>query len=379
METPSSTRRVTRSQTLAASGNNSNLLLSRKVEESEKVMVKSRQRSAKKQQQDRSALIDITNDSPIVGLAMGNLETPSSAMSKKRTGSQGQFARTPGSGEALLRGQVKTLLQRVEEEAELSKITLENRPLFNLQGLVNSPINLVAPTPANTPQVLSLSANADGLPSVTPSPVTEKFLIPQMFDEKKQEGVESENLITRSLLLDFSEKSDSSECSSVVTYQGVVFGDTESSKEKPSTDDDDSSIWSIQVNASSTRDDDEEEEGENCPEEECEDDYYQYEEEEEEGHDFGEDNADLLDELCEGISKISVKEGPKFEGKHIRFIYNSDDEIQDEEQVCGGDDACESPLLDASSPSCGVLRLKGLPTPKGKHLRFPQESEAMER
>ncbi|KAL2241169.1 chaperonin CPN60, mitochondrial [Sesamum indicum] len=377
METPSSTRRVTRSQTLAASANNSNLLLSRKVEESEKVLAKSRQRSAKKQQQDRSALIDITNDSPIVGLAMGNLETPSSAMSKKRTGSQGQFARTPGSGEALLRGQVKTLLQRVEEEAELSKITLENRPLFNLQGLVNSPINLVAPTPANTPQVLNLSANADGLPSVTPSPVTEKFLIPQMFDEKKQEGVESENLITRSLLLDFSEKSDSSECSSVVTYQGVVYGDTESSKEKPSTDDDDSSIWSIQVNASSTMDDDEEEqEGENCPEEDCDDDYYQYEEEE--GHEFGEDNDDLLDELCEGISKISVKEGPKFEGKHIRFVYNSDDEIQDEEQVCVGDE-CESPSLDASSPSRGVLRLKGLPTPKGKHLRFPQESETMER
>lgn len=155
-------------------------------------MAKSRQRSAKKQQQDRSALIDITNDSPIVGLAMGNLETPSSAMSKKRTSSQGQFAHTPGSGEALLRGQVKTLLQRVEEEAELSKITLENRPLFNLQGLINSPINLVAPTPANTPQVLNLSANADGLPSVTPSPVTEKFLIPQVcllvFLDKEKNG-----------------------------------------------------------------------------------------------------------------------------------------------------------------------------------------------
>lgn len=200
-----------------------------------------------------------------------------------------------------------------------------------------------------------------------------------MFDEKKQEGIESENLITRSLLLDFSEKSDSFECSSVVTYQGAVYGDTESSKEKPSTDDDDSSIWSIQVNASSTRDDDEEEEGENCLEEECKDDYLQYEEEEE-GHDFGDDDGLLLDELCEGISKISVNEGPKFAGKHIRFVYNSDDEIQGEEQVCGGGE-CESPvpLLDDSSPSGGVLRLKGLPTPKGKHLRFPQESEMTER
>ncbi|KAL8494569.1 hypothetical protein ACS0TY_025405 [Phlomoides rotata] len=164
METPSSSRRVTRSQTLVSSANGSNLLLSKKVEDSEKTMTKSK----KNQQQDRYALIDITNDSPIVGLAMGSLKTPSSAMSKKRV-SGGQFARSPGSGEALLRGQVKTLLQKVEEEAELSKITLEKRPFFNLAN--NSPMNLVVPTPANTPQFLS--ANTDYLPSVTP--VTDKF------------------------------------------------------------------------------------------------------------------------------------------------------------------------------------------------------------
>ncbi|KAL0401858.1 UNVERIFIED_CONTAM: Single-stranded DNA-binding protein WHY2, mitochondrial [Sesamum latifolium] len=50
-------------------------------------------------------------------------------------------------------------------------------------------------------------------------------------------------------------------------------------------------------------------------------------------HEFGEDNADLLNELCEGINKISVREGPKFEGKHIRFIYNIDDEIENEEDL----------------------------------------------
>lgn len=93
-----------------------------------------------------------------------------------------KFARTPGSGEALLRGQVKTLLQKVEEEAEVSKITIEKRPLFDFHGLVmNSPaISLVAPTPANTPQVLmNLSANG-GFPPVTPSPVSEKILISQV-------------------------------------------------------------------------------------------------------------------------------------------------------------------------------------------------------
>jgi len=40
--------------------------------------MKSRNKNGK-----QSSLIDITNDSPIVGLAMGNLETPSSEISKK--------------------------------------------------------------------------------------------------------------------------------------------------------------------------------------------------------------------------------------------------------------------------------------------------------
>ncbi|PIN08904.1 hypothetical protein CDL12_18513 [Handroanthus impetiginosus] len=378
METPSSTRRVTRSQTLAAaSAKNSNLPLSRKVEDSEKTMTKSRQRTGKKQQQDRSALIDITNDSPIVGLAMGNLETPSSAMSKKRVSSQGKFARTPGSGEALLRGQVKTLLQKVEEEAEVSKITLENRPVFNLQGLVNSPMNFAAPTPANTPQVLTFSANSDGLPSVTPSMVNEELLIPKMITENEEEDKGPENLITRSLLLDFSEKSetsDLSDCTSVMSYQGTISGDTGNSKEKLSTDDDDASIWSIQVNASSTRDEDE-------AEEESVDDFSFEEEEEEDDHDhdhdFIGDNDGILDELCEGMSKISVKDGLKFTGKHIRFIYNSDDdEIEGEEEVCGGCEVESSAASSSSSsPSRGMLHLKGLPTPKGKHLRFPEESK----
>lgn len=68
-------------------------------------------KSKGQQNQDRCALMDMTNDSPIVGLAGGNLETPSA----KQRGSR--VKNTPGSGEALLRGQVKTLMQMVEEEA----------------------------------------------------------------------------------------------------------------------------------------------------------------------------------------------------------------------------------------------------------------------
>ncbi|KZV18131.1 hypothetical protein F511_30787 [Dorcoceras hygrometricum] len=314
METPQSTRRITRSHTST---------MSRKVEESEKCLTKSRNVSGQKQQQDRSVLTDITNDSPIVGVAMGNLDTPSSAMSKKRTNGRVRCGGTPGSGEALLRGQVKTLLQKVEEEAELSKIAIENMTFFNnLQGLVKSPcISLVAPTPANTPQVSNFSTNSNGFPSV-------------ISDGWKQEIMESDNIITRSLLLDFSEKlesSDSSNCSSTLTYQGQICPETESTMKKSSTDDgsDDSSIWSMQANASSTREDEEEEEEEACEQEQEGDNFegdYHYKEGEEHD-DFEDNNSDkLVDDICEGISKISFHGTAKFTGKHVRFVYNSDDE-----------------------------------------------------
>ncbi|PON42672.1 Chalcone-flavanone isomerase family protein [Parasponia andersonii] len=367
METPSSTRRVTRSQTLAAQNNN--IPISRKTEDFEKGLSNSRQRKGK--QQDRSVLLDITNDSPIVGLAVGALETPLSSIVKQRSS---RVKNTPGSGEALLRGQVKTLLQKVEEEAELSKLSLQSRPFVHLKGLVNSPAGLLAPTPANTPQVSNLSCdevgmiNSNNLYSEAPTPFVEEQLIFQVVDEKEEASLElQKSIITRSLLLDFSEKSDScdsSECSSAVTYQGAG-GETEC-KEKPTPDDDNASIWSVQVNASTLGDEDEDEVFE---EEEGEDDYYL----EEGDKDGGEEENDLVDELCDCISKISMDEKkitlPKFAGKHTKFVYDSDDEIVEvfEEETAQSEDSA----VGASAPS--ILRLNGLPTPKGKHLRFLEE------
>ncbi|XP_008241819.1 PREDICTED: ribosome quality control complex subunit 2 isoform X2 [Prunus mume] len=363
METPSSIRRVTRSQALVAQNSNTNNIpLSRKNEDSEKAESKSRPRNGK-QQQDRSALIDITNDSPIVGLAMGSLETPSSAIVKQRSF---RAKNTPGSGEALLRGQVKTLLQQVEEEAELSKITLESRPLRLLQGITgNSSMGLLAPTPANTPQVSDLSVDASGSNNggvgfEKPSPLIQEQLISQ---GKNQESLESQkSIISRSLLLDFSEKSEvssvSSECSSVITEI----------KEKSSPDDDSASIWSIQVNAS-THDEDEEEVAQ--AEEEEEEDYYLNLNEGYEIEEHEQDRGYDLDELCDGINNICVDEKkmiPKFAGKHTRFVYDSEDDIEIVEE----DFSAQSPDSGADvSPS--ALRLKGLPTPKGKHMRFLEE------
>lgn len=187
-------------------------------------------------------------------------------------------------------------------------------------------------------------------------------MVCDIFEGKNQASLESQkSILSRSLLLDFSEKSEISfseeeDCSSVITSE---------SKERPSPDDDSASLWSIQVNAS-TRDEEEDDE---------EEEYYlkgvdETDEEEENEEDAGYD----VDELCEGISKIFVDEKrmiPKFEGKRTKFVYNSDDEIV--EEVVEDNTPRTPDSADVVSPS--ALCLKGLPTPKGKHLRFLDEDD----
>lgn len=144
----------------------------------------------------------------------------------------------------------------------------------------------------------------------------------------------------------------SSTISSSLTYNGSESGYTEKSPE-----DDNSSMWSLQVNASIREDDDEDiaEDEENV--------YYDEEAEDEVDE---EEEDELFNNLCEGLSKMSVQDKvvglPGCTGKHTRFIYNSDDEIDGEEEV------------KAVSPSV-VLVSRGLPAPEGQHLRFPEEDE----
>ncbi|GKD00076.1 hypothetical protein Tco_1170350 [Tanacetum coccineum] len=151
METPSSSRRITRT--------------TRKFEESENGVMKS-----------RSVLIDITNDSPIVGLAIGNLKTPSSTVSKKRLVLRNsESIYEPGLGEALLRDQVKTLLQKVEEEAVISKISFEPRNF-----VMNSPMCFCPPTPANTPQLSENNKDGSEFVNMSPVVVAESFSFSQV-------------------------------------------------------------------------------------------------------------------------------------------------------------------------------------------------------
>ncbi|CAN1163973.1 hypothetical protein LINPERPRIM_LOCUS32913 [Linum perenne] len=257
---------------------------------------------------------------------MGLLETPSSTAAKNINNN----IKTPGSGEALLRGQVKTLLQRVEEEAELSKISLESRPFLRLQGFLNSsPLGLLAPTPANTPVILDDLTN-DNINSaasmmISPLPVIEEQIkiceavVSEMYSGRKLEILESQKSVNRQLLLDFS--SEKSESCDSTTESGSKEEEKSitSSPISEVTDDDSASMWSIQVNASTHDDDDDDyaviaEDGEECYDV---DNYYNEEEGEEEEGSTGEVR---IDELCEGISRM-------FNGKHKRFEYNSDDEL----------------------------------------------------
>ncbi|CAM6118737.1 unnamed protein product [Calypogeia fissa] len=116
--------------------------------------------------------------------------------------------------------------------------------------------------------------------------------------------------------------------------------------------------------------------------EDCEeyDDEDYAEEEEDEEDDEEEDNFEhgtetfdeACEELCKGISTINMGgEGskgllPTFEGKHTRFVYHSDDEEEFEEEIVS-----DKKTLVVDSP--GKTKLMGLPTPKGKHIRFHNE------
>lgn len=184
--------------------------------------------------------------------------------------------------------------------------------------------------------------------------VSDYQVVSDISDGKIEERIESDiNMISRSLLLDFSEKTESTECSSVVTDVGKSNG-----KEKSYPDEDDSSVWSIQVNASIHGEDEEVNESYND----------NYEENEAEEYD-----EVLLDELCEELSKISVNNTgqtmPKFTGRHTRFLYNSDDEVVEEELTVSNNNNSSTGF----SPN--VLSLRGLPSPKGKHIRFTIEEE----
>ena len=169
--------------------------------------------------------------------------------------------------------------------------------------------------------------------------------------------------LNRALVFDDSpEKSDVSN-GSAVSFQVSSTGSCTDKSSSSSPEDDSSSAWSVQVHASSEKGDEEELGVE-------EEDLGEYTEEGEEWEENSDD--DCFDDLCEEMSRMTVadeeerKAGlPQFEGKHTRFIYNSDDEIEREEVA----DAAEA------RAELGALMLRGLPVPEGRHLRFHEDDD----
>lgn len=160
----------------------------------------------------------------------------------------------------------------------------------------------------------------------------------------ERKGEVEEEVIKRTLLFDSPGKSEvSDDVSSTVTYQESLEKSSLSLSLSSSSqeDDDNSSVWSLQVNVSGSIEEDEDGEVDDEP---------------------------SLQELCQELMKMTVSEEenkrmPEFAGKHTRFVYNSDGEIEGEELV-----VAEKKLF---SPN--VVVLKGLPVPQGKHLRFQEE------
>lgn len=232
-----------------------------------------------------------------------------------------------------------------------------------------SPAQLLAPTPANTPQLGVESAAARG-ESLLSDGI--KMAMPCVLEE--EEPLHKLQVIdappNRALVFD-----DSPEKSDPCTEESVAS----SSLTFHAPDDDSSSVWSIQVNVSSDKDESEfghqatmGELEEYYTEEELEEEYYTEEEEDWQEEDDDDDDDECFDELCEGVSKMTVLDGeeekkkkvglPAFEGRHTRFVYNSDDEIVERKDV------------ENAAAEHGAL-LRGLPVPEGKHLRFQDDDE----
>ncbi|RCV43616.1 hypothetical protein SETIT_9G308200v2 [Setaria italica] len=371
METPLSTRRITRSLAAAAAASAQKSAAAGTDSAAQFSLAKN---ATAGEPQPRAALHDITNDSPIVGLAAGGLhgtdKTPASTAAKTRRRAP---RRTPGSGEALLRGQVKALLHKVEEEQGCAPAALV-RParIQALLGVSRSPAQLLAPTPANTPQIGPVPAAREGLLMPDGVPVVpcvleeEELLLPklQIIAAPLPPPQPEENLgecqLNRALVFDDSPEKSSASNGSAVLFQESSTGSCNGKSSSP--EDDSSSAWSIQVHASSEKGDEEELGVEDLGE---------YTEEEEEWEEDS-DDEDCFDDLCEEMSRMTVvdeeerKAGlPQFEGRHTRFIYNSDDEIEREEVA----DAAEA------RAELGALMLRDLPVPEGRHLRFQEDEE----
>lgn len=304
----------------------------------------------------RRPLLDLTNDSPISGLALDRDDEPETPTPNTTRRYLPDCVKTPGTGESLLRHQVRSLLQRVEADTRKPVSNLQS--LCHLNGYTPSPSRLLAPTPVNTPDSAVLpnpfATGNNGLlsnesdqtiESRKESSVNSSKEItprPEVIDAVKLNATSPEKPLPRTLMFDSMEEADADADAdaeaSIASPSSVIS--SEDGQKLRNLEDDDVSVWSMQVNISSP-----------CPEQA--DDYAPGEND---GHvqadDFSENEVNEDDEenelsenqecleLCEELRRVSVHDDgvhlekiPPFAGRHTRFVYNSDDDLEGVEVV----------------------------------------------
>ncbi|CAK9222013.1 unnamed protein product, partial [Sphagnum troendelagicum] len=289
--------------------------------------------------------------------------------------------------EQVLYTQVCTLLH--------NKVEAEEYRLHRMPSEFRTPGELAAPTPANTPinvvpstfshSVLVMD-KADVSPlelqllykfgkAATLSPSTEQEEDTSCMTKPLEDALDNSNYLEEKHMTGDDHEDDddaSSECSVVVNVSSPHM---QEKCESPSK----FSIADNRINSSSPLQQHKDNSSENVKSDEREKgyvdyEYYYYYGEEEEDDEANEEYEDVeldgeCNELCNAINQFTMNEKeesvglPVSTGQHLRFSYNSDDEM--EAEVVDAESCCPD--------SATVLRLKGLPTPKGKHLRFTED------
>ncbi|CAM6027182.1 unnamed protein product [Sphagnum balticum] len=313
----------------------------------------------------RKPLADRTNDSPIYGLTPCGNRTgggrKSSPIYERTPISKLRSFKscTPGTpGEEILRSQVQSMLEKVKaNEQSMGDALQYYSPLFSSSSAGGSMSHSQYHTPATSfPTVNSqspvfplstkfqeeaLQAQTDMWSPVKSNPELqmEQPLVLATSKDKTCGSEEQEQEDGELLPLDMQ-----------LLY---MFG--KAAAAAPASDSDACDASSLDLDETTTNEEYQEYEGN-----------YEADEEEEEGGEY--------EELCRGISHISMRDSrdgfgpPPFAGRHTRFHYNSEGEI-DSVQVDEEEDMEKSP---EATPTT-VMRLRGLPTPKGKHLRFTED------
>ncbi|CAM6050652.1 unnamed protein product [Sphagnum compactum] len=314
----------------------------------------------------RKALADKTNESPT---SSGFTPSPM----KLKEGDRVSYKGTP----------YPKLLHDVQKATVPPPVLhkVETAEEYSLHRMPKTPGELVAPTPANTPisSILPFSSSSFSRRALPTTPSSGFTFAPPVFEDKpdvpmspnqEEEEEEEEEALNANKNKTKAETIPANKPISVSSSFDHTPAPSKCCSTTPDNRRDSPSSLLQQQRDSSNNEEIDEEAGF----EEYNNYYVKEENDYEEYEDVDEELDGACDELCYAISQFTINEKdgvglPISKGQHVRFNYNSDDEMEGEIVVTAEPPA--PPHQGPESPS--IVRLKGLPTPKGKHLRFTEE------